>query len=187
MGSAGPWYVMTSEATDAPRAPSSSASGTSGSIRADVVFFRQAMVPALDRGRTHPDGGARRAVPRAERSRRPRSRRWRRPARWRTRASAASSSSRTSRSTTRWRGPPTRCSSGSTRCAARAMSSKVVRKRDAAEKVGVLGKVDGRLDVHRVLRPAARACARRATRPANCSSGPGTSRSTCSTVPSSRT
>lgn len=47
-GAGGPWYVMTSAATDAPTRTFFERAGFFGLSRDDVVFFQQAMVPALD-------------------------------------------------------------------------------------------------------------------------------------------
>ncbi len=47
-GARGPWYVMTSAATDAPTRAFFERAGFFGLPREDVVFFQQAMVPALD-------------------------------------------------------------------------------------------------------------------------------------------
>lgn len=143
-GVAGPWYVMTSEATDGPTRSFFERERHFGLDPADIVFFRQAMVPALD-----PAGRILMAAPDAP---------FLAPNGHGGLLAALASSGALGHA--RERGvelfsyfqvdnplarPADPLFLGLHALRGARMSSKVVRKRDAAEKVGVLGKVDGRL------------------------------------------
>lgn len=143
-GAAGSWFVMTSDATDAPTRAYFEHERWFGLDPASIVFFRQAMVPALDaRGRilmAAPDapflapnghGGLLAAL-----------------------ASSGALDHARARGVEVFSyfqvdnplAPPADpLFLGLHALRGARMSSKVVRKRDAAEKVGVLGKVDGKL------------------------------------------
>ena len=143
-GTAAPWYVMTSEATDAPTKEYFERERYFGLDPQDVVFFRQAMVPALD-----PSGRILMAAPDAP---------FLAPnghggllAALATSGALAHAAERGVEAFSYFQvdnplavpADPLFLGLHATRAAR--MSSKVVRKRDAAEKVGVLGKVDGTL------------------------------------------
>lgn len=143
-GARTPWYILTSEANDEATRAFFAQHDWFGLQRADVVFFRQAMLPALDsRGRIllankgelflAPNGHG---------------------------GVLAALSSSGALDDARRRGievfsyfqvdnplapPADALFLGLHRTRRADMSSKVVRKRDAAEKVGVLGLADGRL------------------------------------------
>ncbi len=143
-GAAAPWYVMTSEATDAPTKAYFEREHYFGLDPRDVVFFRQAMVPALDTaGRilmAAPDapflapnghGGLLAALA--------------------TSGALAHAAERGVETFSYFQVdnplavPADPLFLGLHALRGARMSSKVVRKRDAGEKVGVLGKVDGTL------------------------------------------
>ncbi len=143
-GAAIPWYVMTSEANDAPTREFFAAHAFFGLDPDDVFFFRQGMLPALDpEGRillSAPDriflapnghGGVLRALSSS--------------------GALADAARRGVRTFSYFQvdNPLARPADplflGLHVLEGAQMSSKVVRKRDAAEKVGVIGRVAGRL------------------------------------------
>ncbi|MBL8863392.1 MAG: UTP--glucose-1-phosphate uridylyltransferase [Planctomycetes bacterium] len=138
------WYVMTSEATDGPTREAFARADWFGLDREDVCFFRQAMVPALDaHGRilmAAPDapflapnghGGLLAALESSGAL-----------AHARARGIELFSYFQVDNPLAR---PADELFLGLHALHGARMSSKVVQKRDAAEKVGVLGRVDGRL------------------------------------------
>ncbi|MCY2961059.1 MAG: UTP--glucose-1-phosphate uridylyltransferase [Planctomycetota bacterium] len=143
-GALGPWYVMTSEATDVPTREYFERERYFGLDPRDVVFFRQSMVPALDTaGRilmAAPDapflapnghGGLLAALATSGALEHARDR------------GVETFSYFQVDNPLAWPSDPLFLGLHALRGAR--MSSKVVKKRDAAEKVGVLGRVDGRL------------------------------------------
>lgn len=143
-GVGAPWYVMTSDATDGPTRATFEKSGHFGLDPGDVFFFRQSMVPALDvAGRIlmaekdapflspNGHGGVLAAL-----------------------ASTGGLEHARERGVTTFSyfqidnplaRPADAVFLGHHALSGARMSSKVVKKRSADEKVGVLGRVDGRL------------------------------------------
>lgn len=143
-GVSSPWYVMTSDATDAPTREAFERAGHYGLDPRDVVFFRQSMVPALDAAgkilMAAPDapflapnghGGLLAALATSGALEHARER-----------GVEVFSYFQVDNPLAR---PADPLFLGLHALRGARMSSKVVRKRDAHEKVGVLGKVDGTL------------------------------------------
>lgn len=143
-GVAAPWYVMTSDATDGPTRATFDKAGHFGLDPSDVVFFRQSMVPALDdAGRIlmaekdapflapNGHGGVLAALATSGALQHARDR-----------GVATFSYFQIDNPLAR---PADAVFLGHHALSGARMSSKVVKKRSADEKVGVLGRVDGRL------------------------------------------